>query len=414
MELNSKNIKKILLIIFIGSVFFTAVQNIEYIFVRLGVILGFFRPVIAALCIAFVLNVLMSALERRVFGFMGRCRYTFVRKAKRPLCILLTYLIALGVLSVLIWVILPDISETFLLLAEKLPSFANDARIWIEDMLEKFNLSQHYVPNIEIDWAAAGEKLKDYIMGYSEAIFGSAVTITTSLASGVYNTIFSILISVYILAQKERIGSFTVRCIDAFIPKKAAEKIHHVAEQAYDSFSKFIGGQLTESVILGLLFYIGMSVFRFPNAPVISILICFTSLVPIVGATIGVIIGFLLILITNPIKALLFIVFFVVVQQIEGSLIYPKVVGKSVGLPGVIVVCAVLVGGNISGILGALMAVPTCAVIFVLLKEAIAARSPARHPAEASAEASAQEPSVEKKPSAETGRQKNSSGNKKT
>ena len=167
-------------------------------------------------------------------------------------------------------------------------------------------------------------------------------------------------------------------------------------------------------MILGLLFYIGMSVFRFPNAPVISILICITSLVPIVGATIGVIIGFLLILMTNPIKALLFIVFFVVIQQIEGSLIYPKVVGKSVGLPGVIVVCAVLVGGNIGGILGALMAVPTCAVIFVLLKEAIAARSPARHPAEASAEASAQEPSVEKKPSAETERQKNSSGNKKT
>ena len=431
MELNSKNIKKILLIIFIGSVFFTAVQNIEYIFVRLGVILGFFRPVIAALCIAFVLNVLMSALERRVFGFMGRCRYAFVRKAKRPLCILLTYLIALGVLTVLIWVILPDISETFLLLAEKLPSFANDARIWIEDMLEKFNLSQHYVPNIEIDWAAAGEKLKDYVIGYSEAIFGSAVTLTTSLASGVYNTIFSILISVYILAQKERIGGFTVRCIDAFIPKKAAQKIYRVAAQAYDSFSKFIGGQLTESVILGLLFYIGMTIFRFPNAPVISILICITSLVPIVGATIGVIIGFLLILMTSPIKALLFIVFFVVIQQIEGSLIYPKVVGKSVGLPGVIVVCAVLVGGNIGGILGALMAVPTCAVIFVLLKEAIAARSPARHPASAASGASGQaqaakvpeeavsEPPVKKtsekkKPSVRADRRKGSSGNQKS
>ena len=133
-----------------------------------------------------------------------------------------------------------------------------------------------------------------------------------------------------------------------------------------------------KSVILGTLFYIGMTIFRFPNAAVISILICVTSLVPIVGATIGVVVGFLLILITSPIKAVLFIVFFIVIQQIEGSLIYPRVVGKSVGLPGVIVVCAVLVGGNIGGILGALTGVPVSAVLFVLIKEAIEKRTPTR------------------------------------
>ena len=372
MELNSKNIKKILLIILIGSVFFTAVQNFERLMSWLSTVAAVFRPVIAALCIAFVLNVLLSALEGKIFKFMSGSKHKFVRKAKRPLCIVLTYLIAFGILTVLIWVIIPGISETVVYLAERLPTFAKEARVWIEDVLDNFNLTQEALPNIEIDWTAAGNAVRDYILGYSEAIFGSAVNITTSLVSGIYNTVFSILISVYILAQKERIGRFTVKCIDTFIPKKAANAIYHVAERAYESFSRFIGGQLTESVILGLLFYIGMTIFRFPNAAVISILICITSLVPIVGATIGVIIGFLLILITNPIKALLFIVFFIAIQQLEGSLIYPKVVGKSVGLPGVIVVCAVLVGGNIGGILGALIAVPTSAVIFVLLKEAIA------------------------------------------
>ena len=143
----------------------------------------------------------------------------------------------------------------------------------------------------------------------------------------------------------------------------------------YDSFSRFISGQLTESVILGVLCFIGMTVFRFPNAAVISVFICATSLVPVIGATVGVVTGFLLILIVSPLKAILFCVFFAVLQQLENSLIYPRVVGKSVGLPGVIVVCSVLVGGNIGGIVGALTSVPAAAVLFVLLKEAVAART---------------------------------------
>ena len=372
MELNSKTVKKILLIILFGSCIFTAVQNYDRLFSFIGRVFSVASPVITALCIAFVLNVLLTALETKAFKFMDKSKKVFVRKAKRPLCLVLTYLIAFGLIVLLIAFIIPDIADTFIYLAEKLPSFMNGARIWVENLLEKFNLSQSLVPNIEIDWTAAANAIKDYVIGYSETIFGSAVSFTTSFASGVYNTVFSIMISAYILACKERIGRFTVRFIDAFVPKKAANAIYHISSTTYEYFSKFIGGQLTESVILGTLFYIGMTIFRFPNAAVISIFICVTSLVPIVGATVGVIVGFLLILITSPIKALLFIVFFVVIQQIEGTFIYPKVVGKSVGLPGVIVVCAVLVGGNIGGIIGALTSVPVSAVLFVLVKESIA------------------------------------------
>ncbi len=376
MELNSKIIKKILLIIFLGSVMFTAIQNTVTVLDFLKKIFSFFTPVITALCIAFVLNVLLSALESKVFRFMDKSKREFVRKARRPLCLILTYLIALGIITVLISVIIPDIIETIIYLVEKLPAFAEDARIWIEAMLDRFNFSQDLIPNIKIDWSATANSIKDYLLGYSEAIFGSAVNITTSVFSGVYNTVFSIMISVYILAQKERIGNFISRCIKAFIPKNGSDVIHHIAARTNEYFSKFIGGQLTESVILGVLFYVGMTIFRFPNAAVISVFICVTSLVPIIGATVGCIIGAMLILITSPIKALLFVVFFLVIQQIEGSLIYPRVVGKSVGLPGVIVVCAVLVGGNIGGIIGALVGVPTSAVIFVLLKEAIEMRTP--------------------------------------
>ena len=375
MELNSKTVKKILLIILFGSCIFTAVQNYDRLFSFIGRVFSVASPVITALCIAFVLNVLLTALETKAFKFMDKSKKVFVRKAKRPLCLVLTYLIAFGLIVLLIAFIIPDIADTFISLAETLPYYMNRARIWFEALQENVNLSQSLVPNIEIDWTAAANAIKDYVISYSETIFGSAVSFTTSFASGVYNTVFSIMISAYILACKERIGRFTVRFIDAFVPKKAANAIYHISSTTYEYFSKFIGGQLTESVILGTLFYIGMTIFRFPNAAVISIFICVTSLVPIVGATVGVIVGFLLILITSPIKALLFIVFFVVIQQIEGTFIYPKVVGKSVGLPGVIVVCAVLVGGNIGGILGALTSVPVSAVLFVLVKESISKRT---------------------------------------
>ena len=376
MESNSKTVKKILLIILLGSCIFTAAQNYDRLFSFIGRILSVTSPVITALCIAFVLNVLLTALETKAFKFMDKSKKALVRRLKRPLCLALTYIIAFGLIVLLIAFIIPDIADTFIYLAERLPAFMNDARVWVEDLLSKFNLSQSLIPNIEIDWTAVADSIKNYVIGYSKTIFGSAVSFTTSFASGVYNTVFSIMISAYILACKERIGRFTVRCIDAFAPKKAAKAIYHISSTTYEYFSKFIGGQLTESVILGTLFYIGMTIFRFPNAAVISIFICVTSLVPIVGATVGVIVGFLLILITSPIKALLFIVFFVVIQQIEGTFIYPRVVGKSVGLPGVIVVCAVLVGGNIGGIIGALTSVPVSAVLFVLVKEAIAKRTP--------------------------------------
>ena len=375
MELNSKTVKKILLIILLGSVAFTAVQNYDRLFSFLGHILGIFSPVITALCIAFVLNVLLTALETKVFKFMDNSKKGFIKKAKRPLCLVLTYLLAFGLIVLLIAFIIPDIANTFIYLAERLPSFMTEARVWVEDLLEKFNLSQNLIPNIKLDWTAAANGIKDFALSYSQTIFGSAVNFTTSFASGIYNLVFSVMISAYILACKERIGRFMTRLIDAFAPQKAAEAVYRICSTTYQYFSRFIGGQLTESVILGTLFYIGMTIFRFPNAAVISILICVTSLVPIVGATIGVVAGFLLILITSPIKAVLFIVFFIVIQQIEGSLIYPRVVGKSVGLPGVIVVCAVLIGGNIGGILGALTGVPVSAVLFVLIKEAIEKRT---------------------------------------
>ncbi|MBR4973586.1 MAG: AI-2E family transporter [Clostridia bacterium] len=371
MDLNSKNIKKILLIVFVSAVIFFSIGNIAGVWGFITKIFSFFSPVITALCIAFVLNVLLVPLETKVFKFMDNRKKKFVAKLKRPLCLILTYLIALGILSTVILVIIPDIIETITYLAEKLPAFVVKAQEWIENLLQKFNISQPDLPEIKINWSATAKLLTDWLQGSSSKIFGDAVNITASVFTGVFDTIFSIVISVYVLAQKEKIGGFLKHMLNAFLSNDITKVIYHIAHKTASSFSRFIGGQLLESLILGTLCFIGMSIFSIPNSLIISVLVCITSLVPIIGPTVGAVIGFLLIVITSPLKALLFIIFFLILQQVEGNLIYPKVVGKAVGLPGVIVVSSVMVGGNIGGVLGALIGVPTGAVIYSLLKELI-------------------------------------------
>lgn len=371
MELNNKNIRKLLLLVFFSAIIVCAVFNFSAVLKFALKAFSFVTPVITALCIAFVLNVLLNGLENKVFGFMGRSKHKFVTKMRRPLCLILTYLLAFGIIALLVLVIIPDIVDTILYIAKTLPDFMIKAHEWLVGVAKGFGIAEENVPNLNIDFDAITKALQEFVAGYSTRIVDGAINITSSVVSGLYNTIFSIVISVYILAQKERIGRFVKRTIDTFAPKKLAYTTYYISVRASESFSRFIGGQLIESIILGLLCYIGMLIFRFPNAPIISVLIAVTSLVPVVGAFAGVSIGFLLILISNPIKALLFVLFILILQQIEGNLIYPKVVGKAVGLPGVIVISAVLVGGNVGGILGALLGVPISALVYTLLKEAI-------------------------------------------
>ncbi len=371
MELNSKNIKKILLIIFLGALIFSAFQNLSLVIRSIKTVIGIFSPIIAALCVAFVLNILLTAFETKVFKFWDKAKKPFVLKLKRPVCIILTYILAFGIVSLVILVIIPDIVETITYLAEKMPAFAIDVKNWAENLLEKFNIEQTNLPDIKINWTSAANSIIGWVSGSSGKIVDSAVNITASVFSGVFDTIFSLVISIYILAQKEKIGGFVKRTLNAFLKPKTTGFIYHISSKTHDLFSRFIGGQLTEALILGVLCFIGMSILRMPNALVISVLISITALVPIVGAAVGAVVGFLLIVITSPIKAIIFVIFLLALQQFEGNIIYPKIVGKAVGLPGVLVVSAVLLGGNVGGVLGALVAVPTVAVLYSLLREMI-------------------------------------------
>lgn len=373
MEFNRKNVRMIMLIIVFTVILLAAVLNIGALLGFVSSVLGVFSTVFAGLAIAFVLNVPLRIFENRTFYGLREHRSPLVRRALRPVAIVSSLLITLGVLIVLLLVILPRLVETVGAVIGQMPGYVTNLLAWADKLLEPldFSLSAYLA---DMDWVKTFETIGDRLAASVGDVLGTATNVGTTLVSSVIDVVFSVIIAVYVLAQKERIGRFVRRCMDAYLPRRMAHSLESLAVRANETFANFISGQLTDSCILGILCFIGMTIFRFPNADVISVVIGATSLVPLVGAFVGVAIGALLILMLDPIKALLFVVFMLCLQQIEGNLIYPKIVGKAVGMPGLLVLCAVLVGGNIAGVLGALCAVPLTAMLYALLRESVERR----------------------------------------
>ena len=379
MKLDRKNVRTILLIIAFAVLLYTAAQNLASVYGAVRAVWRVFGVVITGLAMAFVLNVPLKLFENRVFYGMSEDRRPLVRKLRRPVSLVFALVVSLGLIGILIAVVLPQLTATVAEVAARLPEYISSAVNWLNDFLAGFGIEIESLKNFTVDWEKVFSELTTYLKEGSANVDGSSVvdTVTgvgTSVVSTVMNTFLGLVVAVYILAQKERIGRFTSRCIDAFLPQKAASGLARIASMASETFSNFVAGQLADSCILGILCYICMRIFRFPYPEVISVVIGVTSLVPMVGSFIGEVIGALLILIVSPLKALLFVVMVLAIQQVDGAFIYPRIVGRSVGLPGVAVFCAVIVGGNVAGVIGAMIGVPVCALIYALLREAVDAR----------------------------------------
>lgn len=385
MKLDRKNVRIILLIITFAVVLYTAAQNLAAIYGAVATVWNVFGVVITGLAMAFVLNVPLKLFENRVFYGMSEDRRPYVRKMRRPVSLVCALVVTLGVIVILIAVILPQLTATVAEVASQLPNYINSVVQWLKDFLAGFGITIDALEDFSVDWDKVFSDLTTYLKEGSANVLESAAsagssvvsTVTDvggSVISTVMNTFLGLIVAVYVLAQKERIGRFMKRCIDAFLPHRASSAISRIASMASETFSNFVAGQFTDSCILGVLCYVCMRIFRFPYPEVISVVIGVTSLVPMVGSFIGEVIGALLILIVSPIKALLFIVMVLAIQQVDGAFIYPRIVGKSVGLPGVAVFCAVIVGGNVAGVLGSLLGVPVCALLYALLREAVDAR----------------------------------------
>lgn len=379
MKLDRKNVRTILLIIAFAVLLYTAAQNLASVYGAVRTVWRVFGVVITGLAMAFVLNVPLKLFENRVFYGMSEDRRPLVRKLRRPVSLVFALVVSLGLIGILIAVVLPQLTATVAEVAARLPEYISSAVNWLNDFLAGFGIEIESLKNFTVDWEKVFSELTTYLKEGSANVDGSSVvdTVTgvgTSVVSTVMNTFLGLVVAVYILAQKERIGRFTRRCIDAFLPQKAASGLARIASMASETFSNFVAGQLADSCILGILCYICMRIFRFPYPEVISVVIGVTSLVPMVGSFFGEVIGALLILIVSPLKALLFVVMVLAIQQVDGAFIYPRIVGRSVGLPGVAVFCAVIVGGNVAGVIGAMIGVPVCALIYALLREAVDAR----------------------------------------
>lgn len=379
MKLDRKNVRTILLIIAFAVLLYTAAQNLASVYGAVRTVWRVFGVVITGLAMAFVLNVPLKLFENRVFYGMSEDRRPLVRKLRRPVSLVFALVVSLGLIGILIAVVLPQLTATVAEVAARLPEYISSAVNWLNDFLAGFGIEIESLKNFTVDWEKVFSELTTYLKEGSANVDGSSVvdTVTgvgTSVVSTVMNTFLGLVVAVYILAQKERIGRFTRRCIDAFLPQKAASGLARIASMASETFSNFVAGQLADSCILGILCYICMRIFSFPYPEVISVVIGVTSLVPMVGSFIGEVIGALLILIVSPLKALLFVVMVLAIQQVDGAFIYPRIVGRSVGLPGVAVFCAVIVGGNVAGVIGAMIGVPVCALVYALLREAVDAR----------------------------------------
>ena len=300
-----------------------------------------------------------------------KCKKEAAKKMCRPICMLLAFLCIFLIAVLIVQMIVPELIGCLQILLEELPGVLDNVIVWMEDNLQISALlaaENDVLLGSETDWQETFTKVINILMNGLGGVMGAATSIISSVFSTVVTLTVGLVFAIYLLVGKEKLGGQFRRLFARYLPEKAAKKFYYVADVLNQSFHSFIVGQCTEAVILGLLCMGGMFLLRLPYAAMIGCLVGFTALIPIAGAYIGAIVGAFMIFTISPVKAIIFIVFLVALQQLEGNLIYPRVVGSSIGLPGVWVLAAVTVGGGVIGVGGMLLGVPLAAAVYQLLK----------------------------------------------
>lgn len=378
MEISKAKMKQIRNLMLLAAVLILLVANSKATIAGLQLLTKVLTPVIAGGIVAFILNLPMRAYERLLFG---KAKRKFALAMKRPVCYILAFItVGLIVAGVLLTVI-PQITETVGILGKKIPIFMEDAIAFLEKMAKDYPQLNDLIASLEnnpINWDTMLDKVGSFLKDGVSNVLNSTFSVASGLVSGVANGIIALIFSIYILFQKEKLANQGTRIVTAYLPEKSANNVLRVLGILQRNFSNFITGQCIEALVIGTLIFVSMSIFRMPYAPMIAVLTAFTSLVPIVGAFVGCVVGAFLILIENPVTAFWFVIMFLILQQIEGNLIYPKVVGNSVGLPSLWVLFAVTVGGSLFGIMGILCFIPILSTVYFLLRENVDARNAAK------------------------------------
>lgn len=362
MKINEKT-KELLLIVTYAIVLIFALFNLKTMFGIIVYILKLIMPFIIGIGIAFVLNILLKIIETKVYPKIFKKKTKRSEKLKRPICLVSVMVLVLALISLIFKLVIPELINAVEIFSDSLPKYTEI----IENYLEEKQFSEENIKMVTNTLNEVQKKATSFVMTNTEEIAERIFDMATKIVGYIVNGVIALVFALYILAQKEKFIHQVNKVMKAFLDKKVIEKIDTVVGITNKAFYNFASGQFVEALIIGVLCFIGMIILRIPYATTISVLVAFTALIPMFGAFIGTAIGAFLILMIDPIKAIIFIIFIIILQQFEGNLIYPKVVGRSVGLPGIWVLVAVTIGASTFGIIGMIISVPLCAILYGVL-----------------------------------------------
>ena len=368
MDLSKMSIKKIRELIVFTALLVVALWKFDVVLGVLKTIWDIIFPFVLGGAIAFLTNVPMSFLEKKIFENVKK-KNKIVRKLKRPISLILTIVLVVGVIALVMFGVIPQLTRTMGTLVTSINDFIPQMQSWIGEFFHNNQEIMNLVDQIEFDPDQAIKWGISFLGNGAGNMINTTMSAVGSIVSGVATFFIAFSFACYILFQKEKLHIQIRKVFFAFLPRQKADTFLKVCSLTYRTFANFLAGQCLEAVILGSMFVVTLSILRMPYALLIGILIAFTALIPIFGAFIGCAVGSFLIFMVNPQQAILFVIVFLVLQQIEGNLIYPHVVGESVGLPSIWVLAAVTIGGNLMGIVGMLVFIPLLSVLYTIFRE---------------------------------------------
>ncbi len=362
MELNKKNMEKLIILISFGIGLMWLLNNLAIVINILSNIFHILFPFILGVIIAFVLNIPMTKIENFL---KSKIKNKNTKLPIRTISITLSLIIFISFVLLICFLLIPELIENIQLLIKNIPSFIENIQTWVLDLVENYPEIQVKVKEVFNNTT----NINNIMITILNYVINGSINFITSLISSVFTLFTAIVFAVYVLSQKEYLKRGVKKLMYAYMKEKHVEKISDIALLSDRTFSKFISGQCVEAVILGTIFFVVLTIFGFPYALIISVVTTVTALIPMFGAMIAMVIGALLIAVTNPLQALLFIIVFQVIQQIENNFIYPKVVGKSVGLASIWTLMAVILGGSLMGITGMIIGLPLASILYAILRK---------------------------------------------
>lgn len=361
--MDKKIFKSILLLITYTLLLTVIVVKFDVVFQWFSTFFSFIKPFIWGFVIAFILNKPIKFFKNLFQKIFKKFRNN--RKISLILSVFVTYILFIGFVVLLISFVLPQFSDSIALFINNIGNYSSNIESIFNNIINIFNLQNFSL----VDLNQIVQNNMQQLSNIASQLLTKIISMTAGIAVAFLNIFISIIVSVYVSSSSDKLSRQSNTLLDAYVPNKVSQKIKEIAHLTFNTFNNFVSGQLFEALVLGCMCFIGMSIFRFEYALLISVMIAVTSIIPVIGAFIGAVPSVFLLFMISPIKALWFIVFIIIVQQLENNFIYPKVVGNKIGLPAIWVLLAIVVGGGLFGVVGILLGVPVCSIIYTLLKE---------------------------------------------